>query len=94
MYLAFRQGHVAKAQRLGIPIAQLSYALFRESNPIPVKYALSLLGLMSPKVRLPPTELADQAKAEVASVLSKLCNEYAGYIIGTMCATEVSCAAE
>jgi 4-hydroxy-tetrahydrodipicolinate synthase len=94
MYLAFRQGHVANAQRLGIPIAQLSYALFRGSNPVPVKYALSLLGLMSPKVRLPLTELAGQAKAEVAAVLSKLCDQYADYLIGMMRETEVSCAAE
>ena len=94
MYLAFRQGHVAKAQRLGIPIAQLSYALFREPNPVPVKYALSLLGLMSPKVRLPLTELGDQAKAEVAAVLSKLGDQYADYLIGMMQETEVSCAAE
>jgi dihydrodipicolinate synthase/N-acetylneuraminate lyase len=79
---------------LGIPIAQLSYALFREPNPVPVKYALSLLGLMSPKVRLPLTELGDQAKAEVAAVLSKLGDQYADYLIGMMQETEVSCAAE
>jgi len=53
MFLACKQGQMAKAQRLGDPIAQLTYALFREPNPVPLKYALSLLGLMSPKVRLP-----------------------------------------
>ena len=35
-----------------------------------------------------------QTKAEVAAVLSKLCDEYADYMIGTMCETEVACAAE
>jgi 4-hydroxy-tetrahydrodipicolinate synthase len=85
MFLAYQQGQVTKAQGLGNPIAQLTYALFRESNPVPLKYALSLLGLMSPKVRLPLVELADQAKAEVAAVMSKLCEEDAEYMIGRMC---------
>ena len=37
-------------------LAQLSTALSRETNPAPLKYALSLLGLMSAKVRLPLVE--------------------------------------
>jgi 4-hydroxy-tetrahydrodipicolinate synthase len=88
MFLACKQGQMTKAQRLGNPIAQLTYALFRESNPVPLKYALSLLGLMSPRVRLPLVELADQAKAEVAAGMWKLCDEDAEYLIGTMCGSE------
>ena len=42
---------MARTQRLAIPFARLTAALFRESSPAPLKYALSLLGLMSPKVR-------------------------------------------
>jgi 4-hydroxy-tetrahydrodipicolinate synthase len=75
MFLACKQGQATKAERLSNPIAQLTYALFHEPNPVPLKYALSLLGLMSPKVRLPLVELADQAKAEVAAVMSKLRDE-------------------
>jgi 4-hydroxy-tetrahydrodipicolinate synthase len=84
MFLACKRGHMACAQRLGHPIAQLTYALFREPNPVPLKYALSLLGHMSPKVRLPLVELADQSKAELAAVLSKMCNEDASCVIGRM----------
>jgi 4-hydroxy-tetrahydrodipicolinate synthase len=73
MFLACKRGQMASAQRLGHPIAQLTYALFREPNPAPLKYALSLLGHMSPKVRLPLVELADQSKAELAAVMSKMC---------------------
>jgi 4-hydroxy-tetrahydrodipicolinate synthase len=73
MFLACKQGQAAKAERLADSIAQLTYALFREPNPVPLKYALSLLGLMSPKVRLPLVELADQAKAEISAVMSKHC---------------------
>jgi 4-hydroxy-tetrahydrodipicolinate synthase len=76
---------MARAQRLARPIAQLTSALFRETSPAPLKYALSLLDLMSPKVRLPLVELTDQAKAELAAVMSKLCDENPEYIIGKMC---------
>jgi 4-hydroxy-tetrahydrodipicolinate synthase len=85
MLLACKHGQMAKTQRLGIPIAQLTYALFREPNPVPLKYALSLFGLMSPKVRLPLVELADQAKAEIAAVMAKMCEEHADDMIGRMC---------
>jgi 4-hydroxy-tetrahydrodipicolinate synthase len=84
MFLACKQGQTAKAQRLGSQIAQLTYALFREPNPVPVKYALSLLGLMSPKVRLPLVELADRAKAEIAAIIAKMCDENAEDMIGRM----------
>ena len=85
MFLACKQGQMVNAQRLGNAIAQLTYALFREPNPVPLKYALSLLGLMSPKVRLPLVEPADQAKAEIAAVMAKMCDENAEDMIGRMC---------
>ncbi len=84
MFLACKRGQMASAQRLGHPIAQLTYALFREPNPVPLKYALSLLGHMSPKVRLPLVELADQSKAELAALMAKMCDENALYMIGRM----------
>jgi 4-hydroxy-tetrahydrodipicolinate synthase len=59
MFLAWRQGPAARAQRLARPIAQLTAALLCETNPVALKYALSLFGLMSPRVRLPLVELSD-----------------------------------
>ena len=82
MDLAYRQGQIATAQRLAAPLARLTMALFRESNPVPLKYALSLLNLMSPKVRLPLVELSDQSKAELDAVMMQLCGEYAQDMIG------------
>ena len=58
MFLAWKQGQSVRAQRLARAAAPLTTALFRESNPVPVKYALALLGLMSPAVRLPLVELS------------------------------------
>jgi hypothetical protein len=40
---------------------------------------------MSPKVRLPLVELADQAKAEIGTVMAKVCDENAEDMIGSMC---------
>jgi len=82
MFLTLRQGQIARAQRLGQPIAQLTAALFRESSPVPIKYALSLFGLMSSRVRLPLVELSERAKAEVTAVLARLCNDYSGAMAG------------
>ena len=41
MFLECKQGQMSRAQRLAVPFAQLTAALFRESNPAPLKYALS-----------------------------------------------------
>ena len=85
MFLACRQGQIATAQRWAVPIAKLTAALFRETSPTPVKYALSLLGLMSPKVRLPLVEVTNPTKAEVAAVMAWACEDYADYMIGRFC---------
>jgi 4-hydroxy-tetrahydrodipicolinate synthase len=82
MFLAWRQGQSVRAQRLARPIAQLTAVLFRESNPVPVKHALALFGLMRPDVRLPLVELSDQSRAELSSVLARMCDEYSGCMIG------------
>jgi len=44
-------------------------AMFIESNPSPVKYAASLLGLSSSKVRLPLVEVREDSKKIISEVL-------------------------
>jgi 4-hydroxy-tetrahydrodipicolinate synthase len=53
MFLAWKQGQLARAQRLARPVARRTAALFQESNPVPLKHVLARFGLMSPSVRLP-----------------------------------------
>jgi 4-hydroxy-tetrahydrodipicolinate synthase len=77
MYLACRQGQITRARRLSVPIAQLNAALFRESNPVPLKYALSLLGLIAPEVRLPLVELSNETKIEVAAAMEEVSDGHA-----------------
>jgi 4-hydroxy-tetrahydrodipicolinate synthase len=84
MFLSWKQGQAARAQRLMLPIARLNAALFCETSPVPVKYALSRLGLISSRVRLPLVELSGPGKAEVASVLARLCDAHVGGMIGTV----------
>ena len=56
--------------------------MFSESNPVPVKYALSAMKMMSPGVRLPLVALKDESKAEIDAVLAEVREGYAEYIIG------------
>ena len=44
-------------------------AMFIESNPSPVKYAASLLGMCKPSVRLPLVEVRDETKKKVSETL-------------------------
>jgi 4-hydroxy-tetrahydrodipicolinate synthase len=84
MFLAWKHGQSVRAQRLARPVAQLTAALFRESSPVPLKYALALLGLMSPRVRLPLVELSNQNRAEVGGILLRMCDDYSDYMIGSV----------
>jgi 4-hydroxy-tetrahydrodipicolinate synthase len=58
MVAAATSGDRAAAERLDAPLAILHADLFLEGNPIPVKWALQQMGLISPGIRLPLTELS------------------------------------
>jgi 4-hydroxy-tetrahydrodipicolinate synthase len=88
MFLACRQGQIGSAQRWAVSVAKLTAALFCETSPAPLKYALSLLGFMSPKVRLPLVELTSQSKAEVAAVMALIRDHFEEHLIGKMCELE------
>ena len=69
-----RQGRLQSARYLQSRLAPLTAALTKES-PAALKYALCLLGFMSPTTRLPIVELADAGKAEVASAIAEIGDE-------------------
>jgi 4-hydroxy-tetrahydrodipicolinate synthase len=66
---AARQGDVATVRAISRRIAPLHEAMFVESNPIPVKWALGRLGRLSANYRLPMTKLSASKHGEVASAL-------------------------
>ena len=82
MYSAWIQGEITRAQQLAAVLVRLTAALSRESHPVPVKYALSVMNLISPRVRLPLVELQSGTKADIEKVLARIAMEYSGYMIG------------
>lgn len=58
-------GDRAETERINRRLAGLHEALFLESNPIPVKWAVAQLGLIKPGIRLPLTPLSEQFQAPV-----------------------------
>lgn len=67
----WREGDILGARRAQLELLPLIDALFCETNPIPLKYALSRLGLCSGTVRLPLTEPSENARAKVDKALLK-----------------------
>ena len=58
-----------KAIELDKLLQPLHNSLFIESNPSPVKYAASLLGMCKPTVRLPLVEIREETKEKVSEAL-------------------------
>ncbi|MBY5990962.1 4-hydroxy-tetrahydrodipicolinate synthase [Ferrimonas balearica] len=64
-------GDLANARRLDAQLYPLYGALFVESNPIPVKWAMEAIGQTEQTVmRLPLTELSEQGKVKVREALN------------------------
>jgi 4-hydroxy-tetrahydrodipicolinate synthase len=66
---AFRAGDLARARELHYGLFDLTKAMFYETNPIPVKTAAGLLGLCSPRLRLPMCAIGEANAAKLKSVL-------------------------
>ncbi len=64
-------GNYEKARELQDKITDLHMALFCETNPIPIKYAASLMGICESEIRLPLTEPSNQAKERVKAEMKK-----------------------
>jgi len=69
---AAEEGDYVKAREIHLGLFNLSRTLFVESNPIPVKTALGLLGLCNDTVRLPLCPISDAHKAIVRQSLVEL----------------------
>src|SRR5712672_3673415 len=74
IFSSCRQGRLQSARYLQNRLAPLTACLSKES-PAALKYALCLLGFMSPTTRLPIVALSDAAKAEVASAIAEIGDE-------------------
>jgi 4-hydroxy-tetrahydrodipicolinate synthase len=68
------EGNIAGAREIHLRLATLFKVLFIETNPIPVKTALGLMGKIAPEFRLPLCEMqpANARKLEAALAALKL----------------------
>ena len=62
-------GDMEKAVALNNELMPLYHACFVESNPIPVKAALSLMGFCTPEMRLPLTEAVQSTRDLLAGIV-------------------------
>ena len=68
---AFFAGDLATARRIHLETLKISNAMFMESNPVPVKTALGLMGKCSDEVRLPLAPMSDANKAKLAEIMKE-----------------------
>ena len=66
---AFRVGRLDAARAMHYELYPLFTALFYETNPIPVKEALHLMGKIAPEIRLPLCPMGNDNKAKLVTVL-------------------------
>ncbi len=62
-------GDAAAASRIDAPLAALHRDLFCESNPIPVKWGLHVMGLIGTGIRLPLTWLSGTGETKVRAAM-------------------------
>lgn len=72
MFKAFTTGNIEKAREMHYRLMPLFNALFIDTNPIPVKKALELMGLAGGKPRLPLVELDKEKTEKLKAVLKEL----------------------
>jgi len=72
LYNAWKRGDSERAAQLQVKLHPLNCAMFYETNPIPVKWAVHLLGLCSEEIRLPLTQLAEEYRPKLEAVMKDL----------------------
>lgn len=72
MVAAANNGDFAKARELHYRLRTVNKVMFAESNPIPVKFALSKMGMIKEEYRLPLTKLSAAHHDLVWSAVSQL----------------------
>lgn len=65
-------GNFAEALKIHKKMLPLHNAMFCEVNPVPVKYALHLMGKISDEVRMPLAQLGEISKGKVKAALIEL----------------------
>ncbi|PLX67838.1 MAG: 4-hydroxy-tetrahydrodipicolinate synthase [Denitrovibrio sp.] len=72
LYDAFMAGNIDRARELHFKLLPLFNSFFTETNPVPVKRALELMGLIGPEVRLPLVEMTKEGTAKMKAVMEQV----------------------
>jgi 4-hydroxy-tetrahydrodipicolinate synthase len=71
MVAAVQAGNWEEAKRLHLELLDLHQAMFIESNPVPAKTSLALMGKIEAHVRLPLVDMQDATLEKLKGVLKK-----------------------
>jgi 4-hydroxy-tetrahydrodipicolinate synthase len=69
MTQAALSGDWKMARELHLKLYPLSRAMFMETNPIPVKETMAMMGMLAPEFRLPMCRMSDANRARLRAVL-------------------------
>ncbi len=72
MVEAFQRGDMDEARRLHLALAPLIRAVFLETNPIPIKRAVELIGLPAGHLRLPLAPISEDNEIKLKAALDNL----------------------
>jgi 4-hydroxy-tetrahydrodipicolinate synthase len=75
MYEAMKKGDYQKALVLHYALSPLMRSMFIDTNPIPVKKAVELLGMAGGPVRLPLDDLDDKKTEQLKKILATIPNK-------------------
>lgn len=72
LYEAVDQGDLEAARKLHAALFELNQSIFLDTNPVPLKYMMSRLGLLdSPELRLPLVPLDEEQKRILDPILAR-----------------------
>lgn len=69
MWNAWKSGNLEGARKIHFELDLLNYAMFYETNPIPVKTAVALMGRIQEEFRLPMCKMSADARNKLIGVL-------------------------
>jgi 4-hydroxy-tetrahydrodipicolinate synthase len=67
----FKKGDISGARKLHYKLLPLIKAVFLETNPIPVKTAMGLMGMIEPDLRLPLCQMSNQNLEKLKAALKE-----------------------
>jgi 4-hydroxy-tetrahydrodipicolinate synthase len=68
---AFNAGNMEEARKWHLKLLRISNAMFIETNPVPVKTAVAMMGKASDEVRLPLAPLSEANRAKLSVIMKE-----------------------